>query len=46
MSEKLLMKGNEALAEAALKAGCQLYFLILLHLKARYQSIWPGGCLS
>ncbi len=26
MSEKLLMKGNEALAEAALKAGCQLYF--------------------
>jgi 2-oxoglutarate ferredoxin oxidoreductase subunit alpha len=26
MSEKLLMKGNEALGEAALKAGCQLYF--------------------
>ena len=26
MSEKLLMKGNEALGEAALKAGCRLYF--------------------
>ena len=26
MSEKLLMRGNEALGEAALKAGCQLYF--------------------
>ncbi|MGI6128594.1 MAG: 3-methyl-2-oxobutanoate dehydrogenase subunit VorB [bacterium] len=26
MSEKLLMKGNEALGEAALKAGCSLYF--------------------
>ena len=26
MSEKLLMKGNEALGEAALKAGCGLYF--------------------
>lgn len=26
MSEKLLMKGNEALGEAALQAGCQLYF--------------------
>lgn len=26
MSEKLLMKGNEALGEAAIQAGCQLYF--------------------
>lgn len=26
MSEKLLMKGNEALGEAALQAGCRLYF--------------------
>ncbi|HKM39282.1 MAG TPA: 3-methyl-2-oxobutanoate dehydrogenase subunit VorB [bacterium] len=26
MSEKLLMRGNEALGEAAIKAGCQLYF--------------------
>jgi 2-oxoglutarate ferredoxin oxidoreductase subunit alpha len=26
MSEKLLMKGNEALGEAAVQAGCRLYF--------------------
>ncbi|MDO5014805.1 MAG: 3-methyl-2-oxobutanoate dehydrogenase subunit VorB [Clostridia bacterium] len=26
MSEKVLMKGNEAIAEAALKAGCKHYF--------------------
>jgi 2-oxoglutarate/2-oxoacid ferredoxin oxidoreductase subunit alpha len=26
MSEKVLMKGNEALAEAAMRAGCRLYF--------------------
>ena len=26
MSEKLLMKGNEALAEAAIRAGCKLFF--------------------
>ena len=26
MSEKVLMKGNEAIAEAALKAGCRFYF--------------------
>lgn len=26
MSEKLLMKGNEALGEAAIQAGCRLYF--------------------
>ena len=26
MSEKILMKGNEAAAEAAIRAGCRLYF--------------------
>ena len=26
MSEKVLMKGNEAIAEAAVRAGCQAYF--------------------
>jgi len=26
MSEKVLMKGNEAVAEAAIRAGCRLYF--------------------
>ena len=26
MSEKILMKGNEAIAEAAIKAGCMHYF--------------------
>ena len=26
MSEKVLMKGNEALAEAALRAGCRFFF--------------------
>jgi len=26
MTEKILMKGNEAIAEAALRAGCRLYF--------------------
>ena len=26
MSEKVLMKGNEALAEAAIQAGCRLFF--------------------
>src|SRR5690554_7594043 len=26
MSQKVLMKGNEAVAEAAIRAGCRLYF--------------------
>ena len=26
MGEKLLMKGNEVIAEAALRAGCRHYF--------------------
>ena len=26
MAEKVLMKGNEAIAEAAIKAGCRHYF--------------------
>ena len=26
MAEKVLMKGNEALAEAAIMAGCKYYF--------------------
>ena len=26
MAEKVLMKGNEALAEAALRAGCRFFF--------------------
>ena len=26
MAESLLMKGNEALAEAAIRAGCRFYF--------------------
>lgn len=26
MKEKLLMKGNEALAEAAIRAGCRCFF--------------------
>lgn len=26
MSDKVLMKGNEALAEAAIQAGCRLFF--------------------
>ena len=26
MAEKVLMKGNEALAESALRAGCRFFF--------------------
>ena len=26
MSDKILMKGNEALAEAAIRAGCRFFF--------------------
>ena len=26
MAEKMLMKGNEAMAEAAMRAGCKLFF--------------------
>ena len=26
MAEKVLMKGNEAMAEAAMQAGCKLFF--------------------
>jgi 2-oxoglutarate ferredoxin oxidoreductase subunit alpha len=26
MAEKILMKGNEAIGEAAIKAGCQCFF--------------------
>ena len=26
MSERFLMKGNEAVAEAAIRAGCRCYF--------------------
>ena len=27
LGEKVLMKGNEAIGEVAIRAGCQLYFL-------------------
>lgn len=26
MAEKILMKGNEAIGEAAIRAGCRFYF--------------------
>ena len=26
MAEKMMVKGNEAMAEAAIRAGCRLYF--------------------
>ena len=33
--ERILMKGNEALAEAAIQAGCRFYLVIPLLLKPR-----------
>jgi len=30
MGEKILMKGNEAIGEAAIRAGCKYYLVIQL----------------
>ena len=40
--ERNLMKGNEALAEAAMRAGCQVTFLVTpSHLRRSSPLIWP-----
>ena len=36
MSKKVLMKGNEIIAQAAIEAGCKLFLVILLHLPRKY----------
>jgi len=44
MGEKLLMKGNEAIAEAALRAGCRHYFGYPIHHKQKLHIIWQRKC--
>ncbi len=40
MSDKVLMKGNEALAEAAIQAGCRLFFGYRLRRRRSLRPIW------
>ena len=46
MSESLLMKGNEALAEAAIRAGCRFYFGYPITPQNGSPSIWRDGWVS
>ncbi len=44
---KELMRGNEALAEAAIRAGCKAFFLdIQLLRKTKFPVIWLNICLK
>jgi hypothetical protein len=41
---KVLMKGNEAIAEAAIRAGCLNYFAYPITRSPKWPSTSPGGC--
>ena len=43
---KHLMKGNEAIAEAAIKAGCRFFFGYPLLRRTRYPNTCPSVCLK
>ena len=44
MGQKLLMKGNEAIAEAAVRAGCLHYFGYPITRRPKLPITWPGNC--
>ncbi|WP_339062541.1 hypothetical protein [Tepidibacillus marianensis] len=43
---KVLMKGNEVIAEAAVHAGCKYFLVIPLHRKVNSLHIWQNVCLK
>lgn len=43
--KKELWKGNEAIAEAAVRAGCDGFSVIRLHLRMKFLNICPCACL-
>ena len=44
MSEKVLMKGNEAIAEAAIMAGSRHYFGYPITRRQRSLPTWQSAC--
>ena len=44
MSEKVLMKGNEAIAEAAIRAGCRHYFGYPITPQTEVAHTWHSVC--
>lgn len=43
---KVLMKGNEVIAEAAVQAGCKYFLAIRSRRKVSWLLIWRGDCLK
>ncbi len=46
MGKKILIKGNEAIGEAAIRANCMYYFGYRSHRRASCWSIWQHSCRS
>ena len=46
MNEKILMKGNEAMAEAAIRAGCRHYFGYPITPQTEVAAYMAKGCLK
>jgi 2-oxoglutarate ferredoxin oxidoreductase subunit alpha len=44
MSKTVLMKGNEALAEAAIIAGCRHYFAYPITPRMKSRPTWRTAC--
>lgn len=44
MAEKVLMKGNEALAESAIRAGCRFFFGYPITPQTELAPTWPSAC--
>ena len=45
MAEKVLMKGNEALAESAVRAGCRYFFGYPITMLIIKRSSWDSGSI-
>ena len=41
---KQLMKGNQAIGEAAIRAGCRYFFGYPITPRTGCLNTWPGGC--
>ena len=42
--ERVMMKGNEALAEGAIRAGCRFFFGYPITPRMKSRNTWPDGC--
>ena len=46
MGQKMLMKGNEAIAEAAVQAGCRFFFGYPITPQNQIPDVWPQSPAS